>query len=234
MANSPHSSHSSDASDARDLTPRDSPGVPAAALRRVVQRAAQLPGSSGATSVVAQDYRARRARRAILADVSSSMLEPAGEACRIDVLTRALSGLWPRGADDAPTLYAFGDAVDVLQRPEAMPSPAGETRLELALARARAEGMRHCIVLTDGEPTHEALALAEADAGSRDLQWRIDVIFCGDASNRAALAFCARLARGGGVHEIVDLTRLGRAAGADTATAQLTAAMRRALPAGTR
>ncbi len=124
-----------------------------------------------------------------LLDVSSSMSESAGTRTRIAHLREALRQV----ATPAHTLMAFASEVTPMASPEELPPPLGGTALHLALAAAARLNPAATLVITDGEPADARLAVAAAGR----LRGRIDVIYCGDTSNLAAIGFCRLLARMG-------------------------------------
>ena len=125
----------------------------------------------------------------ILCDVSSSMGNMAGTRSRIDHLRDALRQV----ATPAHTLMAFASEVTRMASPQDLPPPAGGTALHLALAEAAKLNPAATLVITDGEPNNSRLAVAAAGR----LGGRIDVIYCGDTSNLAAIGFCRLLVRMG-------------------------------------
>lgn len=155
----------------------------AAAIAKAKQ---SLPADTGATARAA--YLRSPDRHVILADVSQSMAEPAGQRRKVDILAEALRGV-PSGSE----IVAFNGSVMPLKSP-ALPEPSGSTALHLALEHCLAIGATRLLVISDGHPDQPDQALKIADK----LDARIDVIYCGPESDAAGMAYMRRLARGGG------------------------------------
>lgn len=162
--------------------------------------AKKLPATTGATA----DARRRLARVTIVADVSGSMAEPAGERRKIDVLAAAIAEARP----DMPEqeTIAFATTARVLGPAERLPDPAGGTAMHLGLAEAARRDGKRVLVISDGMPDDRRQALAEADrlasAGAT-----IDVLYVGPETDASAIAFMRSLVRRGSmrVHDIVRL-----------------------------
>lgn len=160
--------------------------LPINPLAGIIAAAQKLPAQTGATERAAAE-RARPARQIILADVSSSMREPAGTRRKIDVLRTALER-----AGDSAEIVAFGSSVLPVARHAELPEPGGSTALHLALDYCRRA--TSILIISDGHPDDPEAALAVAS----QLQARIDIIYCGPEHDHEGLAFMRRLARGGG------------------------------------
>jgi hypothetical protein len=182
------------------------PGELSNPLQGLIARAAKsLPATTGDT----EHFRARMAGAGpgvvILADVSSSMDEPAGSRRKIDILREALAQVWSElvGA----RLVAFDTLAREISAPDAVTSPSGGTALHLALDAAGEHRPARTLVITDGRPDSEDAAL---EAAGR-LSGIIDVIYCGPDSDAQAIDFLRRLARlGGGRCVVRDVVRMSR------------------------
>lgn len=159
---------------------------------------ALIAGAAKSTPAVTGEtdrYHARfnRASQAvvILADVSTSMAQRAGSRRKIEVLREALAGVWA----DLPggELIAFSSVPASVVAPADIPEPNGGTALHLAIDEAAKSRPRKTVVISDGQPDSESLALAAADR----ITGIIDVIYCGPDSDTDAIAFMYRLARAG-------------------------------------
>jgi hypothetical protein len=142
----------------------------------------------------------------LLADNSSSMVTPtSGGQRRIDRLSAILRDVTPTFPD--ARLYGFSDYVTSLEPGQTLPEPSGGTDMRMALDFAGTLSPRHVIVISDGEPADAKAALASA----RALNCIVSTFYCGDESNRAAIAFLKQLAlcsRGGvGRPMIADLQK---------------------------
>lgn len=163
--------------------------VIASSLAGIVTRAAAtLPAETGAAARAAH-RRDRADVRCVVADVSTSMDEWAGQRRKIDILREALKNIPP-----AIRIIAFSSiAQDVTGHP--LPPPSGSTALHLALDQAAALDPGHVLVISDGHPDDPAAALRAADQMPGV---QIDVIYCGPDHDHRGMAFMRRLARGGG------------------------------------
>ncbi len=172
-------------------------------LQALIQQAAGQPAQAGA--IARHQHRASTAGtgQIILADVSGSMAEPAwGGRRKIDVLREAIAGAPPA------RLISFSSRPDVLPSAEAIPEPNGSTALHLGLEEAAKLRPARTLVISDGRPDDEALALRAADA----LPGTIDVIYVGPDGDIEAIAFMRRLAsRGGGRYYGHDLRKASAA-----------------------
>jgi hypothetical protein len=175
-------------------------------LQSLIAGAARsLPATTGATERSRSRLTGAGTGTVILADVSSSMDERAGNRRKADILREALEGLWPEmpGA----RLIAFGSTAREIDDPRDLPAPSGGTALHLALDAAAIHRPRKTVVITDGRPDGEQAAL---DAAGR-VPGLIDVIYCGPDSDAQALDFLRRLMRiGGGIIIVRDLVKDAR------------------------
>lgn len=168
---------------------------PVAAL---LKAAAKLPAETGATARFQRRLAAAGSGVVVLADVSASMGDSVGSRRRIDVLREALAGAPPA------RLIAFASEPVEVDGPAHLPSPAGSTALHLALDLAATLRPVRTLVVSDGEPDSEELALAAAE----HVPGTIDVVYCGPEENQRARDFLARLARAGaGSYVCRDITR---------------------------
>ena len=104
-------------------------------------------------------------------------------------------------------LVAFNDEVVELKHGAPLPDPGGSTALHLALDYAAELSPQRVIILSDGEPDSAEAAFA----APRALCCVISTFYCGDESDRPALAFMKRLtllSRGGvGRPQLADLNK---------------------------
>jgi predicted metal-dependent peptidase len=128
----------------------------------------------------------------VLADVSGSMSDADGGSrerkTRFQLLTEALAGL-PKDV----CIIAFDNNVYELRSVAELRLTGGGTSLHFAIdAAAKHEPVR-TIIISDGEPDNEELALKAVEK----LTGVIDVIFCGSPGNERAKKFLESLARAG-------------------------------------
>ena len=153
------------------------------------QAAAQLPTKTGTTERFARRLNAV-GPRVLVADVSGSMSSPAWSGrSKASVLGAAVADLMRE--TPAPCLIAFSSRV--YDRVSVLPEPNGTTALHLALACAVGYQPGATLVISDGQPDDEQHALAQAER----LSGRIDTLYVGPDSDRAAIDFMRRLARVG-------------------------------------
>jgi hypothetical protein len=138
----------------------------------------------------------------ILLDVSESMNTPvAGGQRRIDQLAAILKNVVTSGV----RLVAFNDSITALEPGQQLPEPSGSTALHLAFDHALQMSPRHVILISDGQPDAPKAAIASAGT----LGCVISTFYCGEETNREAIAFLKQLAlcsRGGvGRPQIADL-----------------------------
>lgn len=148
--------------------------------------------SAGEASRLRQRQQAAGDAVVILADVSDSMAESAGGKSKYQVLKDALRQVMP----NAPKarLIAFSSLATFHSDPQSLPAPSGSTALHLAIESAQGFCPRRTIVISDGRPDSEQMALDAADR----LSGRIDVIYCGPEEDYQAISFLQRLARSTG------------------------------------
>lgn len=164
----------------------------------ILKAASALPAETGATARFQRRLAATGSGVVVLADVSASMGDRAGSRRRIDVLREALVGAPPA------RLIAFASEPIEIDEPARLPAPAGGTALHLALDLAATLRPVRTLVISDGEPDSEDLALEAAER----VPGTIDVIYCGPEENQRARDFLARLARAGaGRYTAHDLAR---------------------------
>lgn len=168
-------------------------------LQGILKQAGQsLPATTGATA----KYKARwNADGPILliADHSGSMQSPAwGGQRKIDLLRMAVDQVM---SEASCRLLVFSALV---QESRTVPEPASSTALHLALTHAAALRPRHSLVISDGQPDSEELALAAAET----MTGVIDVLYIGPDGDKAAMDFMRRLARvGSGRYTAQDISR---------------------------
>ena len=126
-----------------------------------------------------------------LLDISSSMAEFVGLTGRTrhDMLQQAVSNaaLHMQGA----IWLAYNDTVQLIERPQdGLPSPEGGTDLTGAFWYAARYGPDLALVISDGRPKDARSALTAALL----LGCKISTIYCGDESDRKAIAFMRDLA----------------------------------------
>jgi Mg-chelatase subunit ChlD len=117
----------------------------------------------------------------VLLDTSSSMGDLIGSQnlSKFEHLAIALDDVlqfWPK-----VRLVAFGNTVQVVSNPKKLPYPCGGTPLAQALVLAARWKPRKTIVISDGLPDREDLALEAAE----ELTGSIDTIYCGPDSHPA-------------------------------------------------
>jgi hypothetical protein len=146
----------------------------------------------------------------IILDTSASMATAVTNGQRrIDMLAAVLSAVMTPNA----RLIAFNDAVVVLEPGQELPEPSGSTALHLALEYVGLKPPQQAIIISDGQPDDAKAALAAA----RALGCVISTFYCGEETNRAAIAFMKQLAlcsRGGvGRPQVADLRKLEKLIG---------------------
>lgn len=133
-------------------------------------------------------------RICLLLDVSYSMSMDDGNGRRIDLLRKAVDTVPNLGSTP---IYCFSSAVEKVENPTSIPEPSYSTALHFALQRIKADGFTNAILITDGEPDSEELALRDA----RGL--RLGIIYVGP---EPVPAFMRRLAQiTGGTFDIQSL-----------------------------
>ena len=158
-------------------------------MQALLAQASASPRDTGESARWQARYNPRGAH-VILCDTSGSMAGSAGAHTRIHHVREALAQV----ARPDHRLLAFSSHVTPMRTASDLPVPSGGTALELGLAAVAEHNPSATLVISDGEPNHAEAALEVAGR----LPGRIDVIFCGDESNAAAIAFMHRLARLGG------------------------------------
>lgn len=152
---------------------------------------------------------AKTKRSLLLVDCSGSMDQRVNEHTtsegrwggerKIDKLRKVVDTL--RQTHPVP-VAAFGIGHSGVELVESIPEPQGMTPLHKAIHFGRVQEANHLVVVTDGEPDSESMALEAA----QQFGGPIDVFFIGDEGSRGA-AFCARLAKlTGGSCGVTDLT----------------------------
>jgi hypothetical protein len=176
----------------------------AAPLQALLNQAARtVPAHTGTVERFKKRFQNAGDTTVVLADVSSSMDERAGSRKKIDVLREAMRLAVPPTA----TVIAFASVPQPVPYGVEVPDPSGGTALHLALELAASYRPRRTLVVSDGRPDSEALALEAAEA----LPGRIDVIYCGPDDDAQAIAFMHKLARvGGGTVVVEDITKRAR------------------------
>lgn len=158
-------------------------------LQSLIQSASKQESSGEAGRYQQRQQAQATSAVVILADVSSSMNEPAGGKKKIDILREALSHQWP--SVRYGHLIAFSSLVATIDSPANLPNPSGSTALHLAIEAARSFRPRRTLIISDGHPDDKDAALIAADG----LTGRIDVIYCGPEGDEKAINFLNRLAR---------------------------------------
>jgi hypothetical protein len=127
------------------------------------------------------------------------MVSPVGARRRIDVLAEILTTVMPTVS--TVRIFAFSSTVIELENVVGeqgvhLPDPDGSTALHRAIEHVAPLHPSPLIVISDGEPD-DARAALDAACGLRCV---IQTFYCGDETNRAAIAFLRDLAlcsRGG-------------------------------------
>jgi hypothetical protein len=164
----------------------------------IIDRASQLPDTGVAARYQARIGTGNPSSRVMLIDTSGSM----GELCqgtgrkrRIDILKDAI--LHGRGSANASIgwqdyqLICFNTLVNPIQDVREICEPCGGTALHRAIDYAASLHPSLTLVISDGEPEDEYLAIKAADK----LSGTISTLYVGDDSNKGAIAFMARLAK---------------------------------------
>ena len=124
---------------------------------------------------------------ALLLDISGSMEAYCGANVKqIDEL-RKLAGKFL-----GVRQFYFASDADEIPAGGEIPDPRGGTDLALGLDTVKAAGVKHVIVITDGEPNSKADALRSAGG------LKIDCFYVGPDGNAQAKEFLERLASGSG------------------------------------
>lgn len=177
--------------------------LPANPLQALIKKsAATLPATTGNVARYAHRLNPAGTTKIILADISGSMGGVAwGRHIKIDLLREAVQAVM-QGAVEPIKLIAFHSCA---QECRAIPaSPGGSTALHLALDAAAAHNPVNTLVISDGQPDSEALAIAAAER----LPGRIDALYIGSDLERSAIDFMRRLATlGCGQYNHNDISR---------------------------
>jgi len=136
----------------------------------------------------------------LLCDISSSMLEPAaGGKQKFNLLEEALEGL--KNSSLRVVYFSSSCREGTLDR---VPYPGGGTALHLALAYAGKFRPKRTVIISDGHPDNQNLALQEADS----MTGTIDVLYCGPETDTEGIAFLQALTtRTGGRTVTCDLVK---------------------------
>jgi predicted metal-dependent peptidase len=169
------------------------------AMQAVIDQAAKTtPARTGEVERYSQRLRTAGSATVVLADVSGSMAEPAGQKLKIDVLREAMQTAVPADA----IIIAFSSLPRQISSAAQLPHPDGGTALHLALDEAAKHRPRYTLVITDGRPDLPEVALERVTS----LPGILDVIYCGPDSDIEAILFIRKLAQAGGgqahVHDI--------------------------------
>jgi len=128
---------------------------------------------------------ARKEQPVLLLDISGSMGETVhGESRKIDLLRELVFSLREKTTF---TQAVFDSSVEWT---DDVPEPRGSTALHLALNEAAQKRARRYVLITDGEPDSQHLAMAEAE----NLNAPLDVFYVGPAENENAQQFLRELA----------------------------------------
>lgn len=133
----------------------------------------------------------------LVLDVSGSMAEHCEPGRRkIDALREVVKSLRTSGSTFGQIVFESAPRLT-----DAIPEPSGGTALHLALGLAATLRPRKLVLVTDGEPDDEQLAL---DAAAR-LARPIDVFYVGPGSQRAEKFLRDLARRAGGQYQKTDL-----------------------------
>jgi hypothetical protein len=175
---------------------------PLQALIAAAAKAAPITGEVARHQARADAASAAGSARVVIADVSSSMAEMAGASSKITLLRDALTG------QRFDRLVAFAARPVEVASAELLPLPCGSTALHLAIAHAARWSPGRTLVISDGQPDSESMALES----TAQLSGVIDVLYIGPEDDAAAIAFMTRLARAGsGRCAVNDLSKTGGA-----------------------
>lgn len=160
---------------------------PLQALIAAASKASPTTGEVARHKARADAASAPGSARVVIADVSSSMAERVGAYSKISLLRDALAG------QRFDRLVAFAVKPVEVASADMLPLPCGSTALHLALDHAARWRPGRTLVISDGQPDSESMALESA----AQLSGVIDVIYIGPESDAVAVAFMKRLARAG-------------------------------------
>lgn len=153
---------------------------------RILSQAAKAPAQTGDVGRIQLRLNSGGVGQVVLADVSSSMSEMAGERTKSQVLRDALV------EHRAARIVAFASSASVVDV-ASLPAPYGGTALHLGLDLAATLRPARTLVISDGRPDDEEQAFCAADS----LPGVIDVLYVGPADDTRAIQFMQRLARAG-------------------------------------
>lgn len=153
---------------------------------RLLSQAAKAPAQTGEVGRIQLRLNGGGVGQVVLADVSSSMSEMAGERTKSQVLRDALA------EHHAARIVAFASSANVVDV-ASLPAPCGGTALHLGLDLAATLRPARTLVISDGRPDDEEKAFRAADS----LPGVIDVLYVGPADDTRAIQFMQRLARAG-------------------------------------
>lgn len=179
--------------------------LPVNPLQGILSCAARtLPATTGKVAVQQARLERRRGTVVVLADISASMGSPAwGGQRKIDVLREAVDGALMH--QPHAKLFVFSANI---RECKAIPEPEHNTNLAAALREVCKLDPGITLVISDGQPDNEKLALEAA----RQFRGVIDVLYIGPQSDHAAIDFMKRLATvAGGEVRTHDVARLGNA-----------------------
>lgn len=106
----------------------------------------------------------------LLLDTSGSMITDDGKGRRIDLLREAVGMI--EGLRQLMTI-AFGMGAKVLEYGMEIPDPYGSTPMHLAFKLATTKGKTKAVLITDGEPDSDMLALDAAKG------FVVDIVYIG-------------------------------------------------------
>ncbi len=159
-------------------------------LGSIITQAAQLPDTGVAARYQARIGTGNPNSLVMLIDTSGSMDEicqGTGRKRRIDVLKEAIASI---GWQDYQ-LVCFNFKVVPIQAVRDICEPCGGTALHRAIDYAASLYPSLTLVISDGEPEDEDLAIKSAEK----LSGTISTLYVGDDSNKEAIAFMAKLAK---------------------------------------
>ncbi|MEQ9883242.1 vWA domain-containing protein [Pectobacterium brasiliense] len=178
--------------------------LPVNPLQALIKKSAtQLPVQTGAVDRYAQRLNRVDGPLIILADVSPSMDELAwGRRRRIDLLRESVDALLRQHTDPIRIIAFAGEPDDSVETIPPHPQRGG-TAMHLAIDCAAKFNPRATLIISDGQPDDEDLAIAAAHA----LPGRIDTLYIGPDISISAVRFMRRLAEVGcGRHSANDIS----------------------------
>ncbi|USR37574.1 VWA domain-containing protein [Ectopseudomonas hydrolytica] len=179
-------------------------------LQALIRKSAStLPTNTGNVARYEERLNRTEGPRIIVADLSGSMESPAwGQRRKLDLLREAVDGILANALEPMRLIAFAGAPVDGINQ---LPSNSldGGTALHLALDCAATHKPLATLVISDGQPDNEELALAAA----RRLPGRIDVLYIGPDVEQSAIQFMRRLAQlGCGNYAANDVAKAGQPA----------------------